>query len=419
MKGVLFVYVLTYGGGAVALRYPYVGLLAYVCFAILRPEYLWEYSLPEGNYSRILGIAMLIGWGLQRFGNWNFGRAKLAVYSLLALLVWSVLSSALIATNKELAWGWVDVFLKIVAPFIVGITLIDSIDRLKQLAWVIVLSQGFLAFEFNMWYFDGYNRLKEEGFGGMDNNCNAIALVTCTGLAAFLGMAAKRWWQKSIAFAATGLMVHSVLLTFSRGGMLALCVTGFVAFLISPKRPVHFFGLVIGVLFGIQMAGPQVIERFSTAFASSDELDDSAESRLRLWSACIDSMKQRPLGVGTGNWGEVVVEYGFKQGKLAHSLWLQLGAELGVVGLGLLALVFGTILWRLWPYTREATYVDDPWSRHLARMVVASLAGFIVSAQFVSLDLLEQPYYVALIGAGILRLRLRKPESLRYTSAMA
>src|SRR5256885_14622740 len=113
MKGVLFVYVLTYGGGAAALRYPYVGLLAYVCFAILRPEYLWEYSLPEGNYSRILGIAMLIGWALQGFGNWNFGRAKLAVYSLLALLAWSVVSSAVIAENKNLAWGWVDVFFKI------------------------------------------------------------------------------------------------------------------------------------------------------------------------------------------------------------------------------------------------------------------------------------------------------------------
>ena len=37
-------------------------------------------------------------------------------------------------------------------------------------------------------------------------------------------------------------------------------------------------------------------------------------------------------------------------------------------------------------------------------MVVASLCGFAVSAQFVSLKSLESPYYVALVGAGVLML---------------
>jgi hypothetical protein len=37
-------------------------------------------------------------------------------------------------------------------------------------------------------------------------------------------------------------------------------------------------------------------------------------------------------------------------------------------------------------------------------MVIASLTGFAVSAQFVSLAGLEAPYYVALLGAGALKL---------------
>jgi hypothetical protein len=37
-------------------------------------------------------------------------------------------------------------------------------------------------------------------------------------------------------------------------------------------------------------------------------------------------------------------------------------------------------------------------------MVVTALAGFIVSAQFVSLEALEIPYFVTLLGAGTLRL---------------
>jgi hypothetical protein len=40
-------------------------------------------------------------------------------------------------------------------------------------------------------------------------------------------------------------------------------------------------------------------------------------------------------------------------------------------------------------------------------MVIASLCGFAVAAQFVSLDFLEPPYYIALLGAGVLKLSTR------------
>jgi len=39
----------------------------------------------------------------------------------------------------------------------------------------------------------------------------------------------------------------------------------------------------------------------------------------------------------------------------------------------------------------------------LARMVIASLVGFMVSSQFVSLEGLELPYYVVMIGAATLK----------------
>jgi hypothetical protein len=48
--------------------------------------------------------------------------------------------------------------------------------------------------------------------------------------------------------------------------------------------------------------------------------------------------------------------------------------------------------------------VPDPFHRVAAQMTVAGLAGFLVSAQFVSLEALEIPYYVALLGMGALKL---------------
>jgi hypothetical protein len=45
---------------------------------------------------------------------------------------------------------------------------------------------------------------------------------------------------------------------------------------------------------------------------------------------------------------------------------------------------------------------EDAWFADSARMTIASIIGFMVSAQFVSLEALEIPYYVALLGAGSL-----------------
>lgn len=90
-------------------------------------------------------------------------------------------------------------------------------------------------------------------------------------------------------------------------------------------------------------------------------------------------------------------------GKEAHSLWFQTGAELGFIGVGLLIAFYLICIWNLWPMTRESYPTSEPRIRDLARMVIASLAGFMVSSQFVSLEGLEMPYYVVLVGACTLK----------------
>ena len=47
MKGLLFTYLLTYGGAVVSLFRPFHGLLIYICFAIIKPEALWYWSVPR------------------------------------------------------------------------------------------------------------------------------------------------------------------------------------------------------------------------------------------------------------------------------------------------------------------------------------------------------------------------------------
>jgi O-antigen ligase len=270
---------------------------------------------------------------------------------------------------------------------------------------VILLSQAYPAFELNLTYFAGYNQLREEGFGSMDNNSYAISLVACTGLAAFLFWHSERWWQKALAAASAAFMVHAVLFSFSRGGMLGLIVLGLATFVVMPKGPKELSAVALALVLGLVLAGREVQERFQSSFAREGERDASAESRLVLWAACWDTMQKYPVfGAGPDHMPLRMEEYGFRKGKEAHTLWLNVGAELGFPAMLLLISYYGICLIRLVPIARGKTHVSDPWLTYLARMVIASLCGFAVSGQFVALDFLETPYYIALVGAGVLKL---------------
>jgi probable O-glycosylation ligase (exosortase A-associated) len=409
LKGLLFTYGLTYGGAAASLFNPFVGLCIYICFAIVKPESMWFWSVPEGNYSRTIAVGLLAGWVLKGFGTWDFGRATGVVYALLAFWVWAVLGIAA-SIDADRSLRCMETMSKIFLPFLVGITTITTLKQVKQLAWVIVLSEGYVALEFNLAYWSGANRLWEAGFGGMDNNCNAIALVTCVGMAFFLALQSEKMWQKAMAFGSMILMMNAIFFSYSRGGMLSLFLTMAFAVVLIPKQPKHyvFFLLVAAIVW--RLAGTEVMGRFETAFAPSEQRDYSVESRLDLWSACWDSMLKTPLGLGADNFPVIVEKYGYKPGKEAHTLWLTIGAEFGWPGLVCFVLFFFFILRRLWPFVREDSDVPDPWFRSFARMVIAALVGFCISAQFVSVKYLEHPYYVVLIGAALLKLSTASSE---------
>lgn len=403
MKGWLFVYVMTYGGAALSLVHPYGGFLIYVAFANLRPDSLWFWSVEPGNYSRIIAIAFLLGWMLHGMGSWKFGTAAPTALLLLFYWAWIVLGAS-ITPAPEQAWFTVEILSKVFLPLIAGLTLIDSVARLKQLAWVLVATQGFLALQFNERYYAWGINTNDWTFAGLDNNGIAIATVTAFGLTLFVALHAERWWQSLAAFGAAALMAHVVLFSMSRGGMLAMCVTGFVAFLLIPKRPVHFVALAGVVVLVVGMAGGEVRDEFLSSFASKENRDASAESRFGLTRDALDVMVRHPLlGCGMENWVNIAPEYGWPIGKKAHNTWAEIGATLGVPGVASLLLFYFITCFRLLPLTRERTPVDDPWLRGAARAVIAATTGFLVSAALVTAERIELPYYIIMLGAGVLK----------------
>src|SRR5262249_6340271 len=115
-------------------------------------------------------------------------------------------------------------------------------------------------------------------------------------------------------------------------------------------------------------------------------------------------MKQYPVfGLGPDNWFKWAKGYWGTE-KAAHTLWLHVGAEMGFPGLFFLAMHYLLCVGRLFKYVFEKTPALDPWLHSLARMIIASIVGFSTAAMFLSVQGVELPYYIVLLGAGMLKI---------------
>jgi O-antigen ligase len=382
--------------------YPYYAFLAYVAFANLKPEALWPWSVPEGNYSRVVAAAFLVGWLLNGAGSSRLRPVAPILFALLFYWVWLFIGAWISPAQAE-AWYTFEVLSKVFLPLFAGLTLINSLQQLKQLAWVLVLTHGLLALQFNQQYYTYGINTDEWMFSGLDNNSIAITIVTALGLACFLAIASPHWWQKVIALLSAALMAHVVLFSMSRGGMLAMGVSGMVAFFIIPKRPISYAAFGLAAVFVIVLAGNEVQREFMSSFAQRDQMDASAQSRFQLTKDALDCMYRYPVfGCGLENWGNVAPEYGWYRGKRAHNTWAEVGATLGVPGIVALLSFYGICAWQMLGVALSRPAVD-PWMRWMATGIVTALAGFFASAWFVTVDRIELPFYIVLLGAGILK----------------
>jgi probable O-glycosylation ligase (exosortase A-associated) len=408
MKGLIFTWLLTLLGVSASVIRPYYGFLVYVALAILRPDALWSSHISGGRFSMIVASAMLLSWAFRCGGNWDLGPARRIVSLFLGYWLWSIFL-AFNADSPAHAWYYVEQQARIVLPFIVGLTTVQNSADLRRLAWVIVVCQGYVAMELNRWYFSGYNYLWIQGFGGLDNNSMAIGLVTALGVAFFLFFYEKETYRKAIIAACAAFIGHAILFSFSRGAMLATVIFAGVSFFIIRKTTVHYFVFGTGLLMAVVLAGPQVRDRFLQTFAQDNGVREaSAQSRLDLWRDCATLLWRDPImGCGPDHWPLHAESFGWTPLKEAHSLWVQTAVELGIPGILMYAGFYLTVIACCLTLLKQTRNDEDEWFADSARMTIASLVGFIVAAQFVSLEALEIPYYVALLGTATLTVHYR------------
>jgi O-antigen ligase len=199
-------------------------------------------------------------------------------------------------------------------------------------------------------------------------------------IAMFVVLAWPRGRVRTSAIVALPLCLISLVAAGSRGPVVAF-VVGLITLLslVGADRQVRQrLALLIGALVGAAILVPLVVpgsaigRALSTILGSAGGL--SSNGRSALWSGAYTTLGHHVLlGIGTGGFGSLNLGYPYP-----HNILLEIGLELGVLGLLAFVLMLGSIgvrLTRLWRETR----LDE---RLEASLLIALLASAVVNALF-------------------------------------
>lgn len=250
-----------------------------------------------------------------------------------------------------------------------------------------------------------------------------VAAAFAAALATYLRRRSAAWLL--VAFAAP-LALFAMFATLSRSGLTALVVALIVAVLVGGRWR-RGVALAVGVIAAVgclyfAMAGPAAIERVTSSDSSG---------RQDLWTVGWRIVSDNPLtGIGADNFRTDSIRYLVEPGVIgvdqyivdqplvAHNVYLELLAELGVVGLALfLAIVSGSLACAVRAIS-EAKQQGDVRQELLARALVVGLTAMLAADFFLSEQYSKQLWLLLALGPATLAVTRRQAvtnfEAIRF-----
>ncbi len=229
----------------------------------------------------------------------------------------------------------------------------DSFKRLKKLVILITIFGFIFAFFAILQSFLSPDKIY--GIYGVENAVPFGSFVNRHNFAAFMEMTiaiplgllfvgAIEKDKRLLFITAVGLMGVALLLSGSRGGLVALLAEVFLLVLLTSKgkttgslaiKGVMAVGLIAVIVVGAILIGG---ESSLTRVAETASSNDVTSNRMQIWSVTLDIIKANlPFGVGIGAFGVAYTGFdslnGMGRVEQAHNDYLEVLANAGIVGL--------------------------------------------------------------------------------------
>jgi probable O-glycosylation ligase (exosortase A-associated) len=425
----LIVFLLVIGSLPFAFQRPFIGLMMFSWLAYMRPQDLcWGFARGI-RFSFYMALAMIIGWIANETSKRPFFRTDIRTSLMLLLLTLVTVGYALAENQEKYVTRYYIEFVKIIVVGLFTTGQVDSKPRLRLMYWMIAGSLGFYGFKTGFFGILRGGAPVMRGPGGLleDNNDFALALVMNIPLLYYLGRAEKKKWIRQLCDFVILMTMAGVLLTHSRGAFLAMSVT--LMFLSWRSGRLLQAGLVMALLaVAFFLFAPEhVLERIALIGEGTQE--SSAAARIKAWTIGLRMAEANPVfGVGIRNFQDHWERHahgfddtGFK--FVAHNSYIQILAEGGVTSivtyLTLLASVFVGMA-RIRHLTKRRP--DFEWAYNYARMMEATILGFMIGAVFLNrghFDLVYHWFGLTTCLALVFRSEWRKEAMLAPVRAQA
>jgi probable O-glycosylation ligase (exosortase A-associated) len=431
MRDFLLVVVML-GSAPICLVNPSFGVMMWYWVSYFNPHrFTWSYgyNLPVAF---IIAVPTLVG---TVFGQKSL-RSLAVRESLLLVLLWvwfaftylHARGVALFALHMDQAEYEMVHISKILLMTFVMIIVITTSEKLRWVMLVTGGSLGLLAVKGTLFGLrEGGARISGPPNSFLDdNNALGLALNMCIPILFFLAREEKNTklkWFLRICFLCA---ILGVILTYSRGGLLGLAVVVTAITLKTRHKVAGAFFMVVAAFLILTFAPSAWMDRMSR-FAKGD-LDSSANERLVAWETAWHFAHDYPLTGGGFNTlpDETVFQRyqlrplpeGFKS-TAPHSIYFQLLADHGFIGLALFLAVIASCFWSLRRVRRVAQAL--PVARHLinyTHMIEVAVLGFMVSGAFLGFVYLDVIYQM--VGTVVvLKVLLRNELALHLHHAEA
>jgi O-antigen ligase len=172
--------------------------------------------------------------------------------------------------------------------------------------------------------------------GDIEANPNrfAIRLLLPLSFAIARVVSARQWWSRLIALAFMALLSWALILTMSRGTLLAAAVIVLV-FVLRTKLLRRRIALIALTAVVLAAATPEGL-----VLRLKNSATDRGAGRLDIWTVGLTALEHRPvMGAGFNNFSKAYTEYaGYaphftKIANDAHNIYLAISVEEGIVGL--------------------------------------------------------------------------------------
>jgi len=293
--------------------------------------------------------------------------------------------------------------------FIITVSLVDTLDRLRWTALAFIGSYGFASlYVIREWQ---VGRLIWANFrpGWIvgDANFFSTAAVIPVALAFYLAQSKGPRFQKAYCWGCMLLTVIAIILGASRGGFLGLAVASILVIWRMRHRGRN---LALAAVLIIPLSVVLPVSPLHRLLRTGSSGVGSEQFHLQAWSAGLAMIESHPFfGVGVGNFKPLMPQYappGTHVDTLAHNMFIEVAAELGLPALLLFLGVFYFSYRTLGNLRKRQS--APLLVRQVATAMQPGLIGFAVAGSFVSAEYQKTTWFAFALMASLVPLgRLR------------